>query len=123
MKNLISVILCLAILSTITVTAYASDVAVPYSNNVYGAVPKFKGLFSRGFTGIRTAIWRVTGSWISNSTTSLIGANITNFVRLFRSSSWNKAWDIASCFFSAGSMIAGLLDYLDGRFDGKCKVW
>lgn len=90
---------------------------------LYGAVPKFKGLFSRGFTGIRTAIWRVTGSWISNSTTSLIGANITNFVRLFRSSGWNKAWDIASCFFSAGSMIAGLLDYLDGRFDGKCKVW
>ncbi len=35
MKKLISVILCLAILSTIAVTAYASDVAVPYSNNVY----------------------------------------------------------------------------------------
>lgn len=90
---------------------------------LYGAVPKFKGLFSRGFTGIRTAIWRVTGSWIANSTTALIGANIVNFVKLFRNSSWNKAWDIASCFFSAGSMIAGLLDYGDGQFDGKCKLW
>lgn len=40
-----------------------------------------------------------------------------------RSSSWNRAWDIASCFFSAGSMIAGLLDFLDGRFDGKCRIW
>ncbi len=48
---------------------------------------------------------------------------LLNFVRLFKNSSWNTAWDIASCFFSAGSMIAGFLDYMDGRFDGKCKVW
>lgn len=90
---------------------------------LYGAVPKFKGLFSRAFTGIRTAIWRVTGSWISNSLTSSMSYGISRFVNCFRSSSWNRAWDIASCFFSAGSMIAGLLDFLDGRFDGKCRIW
>jgi hypothetical protein len=86
-----------------------------------GIIPKFTGLFSKFFTAIRTAIWRVTGSLISNTTTNLIGINIGNMVKLFRKASWNKAFDFISCFFSAGSMIAGALDALDGNFDGKVK--
>lgn len=50
-------------------------------------------------------------------------ANITNFVKLISRSRWNKAWDIISCFFSAGSMVAGIIDYVDGNFNGECRLW
>lgn len=88
---------------------------------LYGAVPQFRGLFCRFFTSIRTCIWRVTGSFISNSCTTLIGLYIGLISKNLNSDVWKKRIDIISCFFSAGSMIAGLLDYADGSFDGDIK--
>lgn len=50
-------------------------------------------------------------------------ANITNFVKLISRSRWNKAWDIISCFFSAGSRVTGIIDYVDDNFNGECRLW
>ena len=60
---------------------------------------------------------------IANSTTTSISIGITKFVNQFRYKSWNKAIDFISCFFSAGSMIAGFLDWFsDKKFDGKIRM-
>ena len=103
--------------------AKKKNITLVWEKLLYGVVPKFKGLFSKAFTAIRKAIWRVSGSLISNSFSALINANITNFVNLISKSRWNKAWDIISCFFSAGSMVAGIIDYVDGKFNGECRLW
>ena len=87
-----------------------------------GVVPKFVGLCGKFFTVIRKAIWRVTGSVIANCTTTYIGTTITTLANKFKGKAWNKAIDFISCFFSAGSMIAGFLDLADGKFDGRCKL-
>lgn len=50
-------------------------------------------------------------------------ANITNFVKLISRSRWNKVWDIISCSFSAGSRVAGIIDYVDYNFNGECRLW
>ena len=85
-------------------------------------IPKFVGLYGKFLTLIRRAIWRVTGSTIANCTTTYIGFTITTLANTFKSQSWKKAVDFVSCFFSAGSMIAGFLDFADGNFDGECKL-
>ena len=46
-----------------------------------------------------------------------------NFVKLISRSRWNKAWDIISCFFSASSGVAGIIDYVDDNFNGECRLW
>lgn len=50
-------------------------------------------------------------------------ANITNFVKLISRSRWNKAWDIIFCSFFAGSRVAGIIDYVDDKFNGECRLW
>ena len=103
--------------------AKKKNISLIWNKLLYSVVPKFKGLFGKAFTAIRKAIWRVSGSLISNSFSTLINANITKFVKLISRSRWNKAWDIISCFFSAGSMVAGIIDYVDGNFNGECRLW
>lgn len=108
---------------TLSWYAKKKSIKLIWDKLLYGVVPKFKGLFSKFFTAIRKAIWRVTGSLIANCTTTFIGSTITRFVNMFKNKTWNKIIDFISCFFSAGSMIAGFLDYIDGNFDGRCRLW
>lgn len=32
-------------------------------------------------------------------------------------------WDVISCFFSAGSKVTGIIDYVDDNFNGECRLW
>jgi len=93
--------------------------SVAWNKLLYGVVPKFSGLFIKFFTAIRIVIWRITGSFISNCTSAGIGYVVTTLVKNCQFWSWSKIIDVISCFFSAGSMLAGVLDWLDGDFDGK----
>ena len=85
-------------------------------NLLMNYVPRITGLFARGINAIVRVIYRVTGVYLSNLTSSLISYHLS---KIFRT----RAFDILSCFFSVGSMISGLMDFLDGRFDGRVVLW
>lgn len=84
------------------------------------AIPKFGGLFSRGFTFIRKAIWRATGFWISNAVNGSIKRIMDRFASRLRDPVINNVYICICSFFSAGAFIAGVLDYFtDGRFNNR----
>lgn len=53
------------------------NITLVWDKLLNGAVPKFRSMYSRFFTAIRKAIWRVTGSVMSNTTTTAIGTGLT----------------------------------------------
>ena len=87
-----------------------------------GVVPQFKGLFSKFFTKIRTAIWRVTGHYLSSKVSSFV-CNIANrFINIITGSSMSVAIDMIFCMFSASGWVAMFMDLLDGKFDNKVNI-
>ena len=112
--------------SSLSWYARKKGIKLVWDKLLHGVIPKFKGLFSKFFTLIRKAIWRATGALIANFSSSLFGDAITRimkfFNKIFKTGIRNKFIDAISCFFSAGSMVAGILDALDGNFDGRIKI-
>lgn len=79
------------------------------------AVPKFKGLFSKGFTLIRKAIWRITGASLSWGFSTLANTFIKNIISILKRPWLDDFYIIASSFFSAGAFIAMVLDFVSDR--------
>ena len=87
------------------------------------AIPKFRGMFSKGFTLIRTAIWRTTGYFISNAVTNSINRIMNAFIRALNDPIVSNVLYAISCFFSPGAFVAGVLDFFtDGCFNGNIVV-
>lgn len=87
-----------------------------YEKLLYGVVPKVKGLFSKGFTLIRKAIWRVTGNISANAISTLFGKGIniitSIFARLVRNNNLYTAFYFIGRMLTLGSLIALILDYV-----------
>lgn len=79
-------------------------------------MPKVKGLFSKGFTLIRKAIWRVTGNISANAISTLFGKGIniitSIFARLVRNNNLYTAFYFIGRMLTLGSLIALILDYV-----------
>ena len=83
-----------------------------------GVVSKVVGIFSKFFTFIRTAIWRITGAIIANSVTTGIGILMCKIANSFMKNV-EKLILFVSMFFSFGSIIAGILDIVtDNNLNG-----
>ena len=79
------------------------------------AIPKFKGMFSKGITLIRKAIWRITGATISWAFSSTVNSFIKKIISFLTSSRYSTFYSIVSSFFSAGAFIALMLDYASDK--------
>ncbi len=93
-----------------------------YDKLLYSAVPKFKGLFSKGFTFLRTAIWRVTGIVMSNLITEILNRAISDIssILLKKQERVNYVWSIVLRLSSLGSAITLVLDYItDGKINNR----
>ena len=88
-----------------------------------GVVPKVISIFSKFFTLIRTIIWRVTGSLISNTVYLMISKLNGLLLETANNETIKALWIVVSMFFSFGSMIAGVLDLADGDFDGRISIF
>lgn len=87
-----------------------------------GVVPKFKGLFSNFFTKIRTAIWRVTGHYISSKATGIVCGLANRFINILTGSRFSVQIDMIFCMFSASGWVAMFMDLIDGKFDNKVYI-
>lgn len=87
-----------------------------------GVVPKFKGLFSNFFTKIRTAIWRVTGHYISSKATGIVCGLANRFINILTGSRFSVQIDMIFCMFSASGWVAMFMDLIDGNFDNKVYI-
>ena len=99
-----------------------TTVAKLISKLTKGVIPKFRGLFSKFFTFIRKAIWRVTGYLISNSIKGTILTVLSKIAKLLLNSKLAKAIDIILCLCSAGGWVALTIDLVDGKFNGRCRL-
>lgn len=79
------------------------------SKLLYGVVPKFKGLFSKFFTTIRTAVYRATGAVISNLTGSFFSKISSTIAKYYKQGKYDTIYRYASTFFSAGSLVAAFM--------------
>ena len=87
-----------------------------------GVVTKFKGLFSKFFTKIRTAIWRVTGHYISSKANGIVLSLANKFINVLTGSKFSVQIDMIFCMFSASGWVAMFMDLLDGKFDNKVHI-
>lgn len=87
-----------------------------------GVVPKFKGLFSKFFTKIRTAIWRVTGYYISNKAKGIVCNTANRFINILTRSRFSVQIDMIFCMFSASGWVAMFMDLLDGQFNNRVYI-
>ncbi len=100
-----------------------------YQKLLYGVVPKVKGLFSKGFTLIRKAIWRVTGNISANAISTLFGKGIniitSIFSRLVRNNNLYTAFYFIGRMLTLGSLIALILDYVTdwNVYNEVIKIW
>lgn len=76
---------------------------------LYSVVPKFRGLFSKFFTTIRTAVWRITGSFLSNTTNNFF-VHIGKYIsRLYKNGKYYTIYSFIATFLSAGSLVAAFM--------------
>lgn len=79
-----------------------------------------KILLLRPYT-VNLAIYRIMSCIFQRE--KVVKFKNNNVKNILKSNACRNAIDIISCFFLAGSMIAQLLDFGDGKFGGKCELW
>ena len=103
--------------------AKTNGINLVWNKLLTSVVPKVVGIFSSFFTIIRTVIWRVTGSMLSNGLYTFISRITGKLLRFAQNETINNLWTLISMFFSFGSMIAGVLDFADGDFNGYIAIF
>ena len=86
-------------------------------------IPKFRGLFSKFFTLIRKAIWKVTGYYISNGLKTKIMNILKKLTNILTKYRIDLVVDIIFCLCSAGGWIALTIDIIDGNLNCRCRLW
>ena len=76
---------------------------------LFGAIPKFKGLFSKFFTTIRTIIYRVAGSFISNTTNNFFIHMTRAITRFYNAGKYYTIYQYVATFLSTGSLVAAFM--------------
>jgi hypothetical protein len=83
------------------------------------------GLFGSALTLIRKAIFRATGIFLENLTSSFLSSCLNKLSIFFRNTDISEAWQFICRCTSLGSIIALLFDFgQDGDpFNNKIVIW